>query len=237
MNSDMAGQGQGMRMKEFFPELLDSFSGMDFIGSVCEKYHYDERDLRQLQAVAEEMLSLMRGEACWEVCSQWEEAVGETDAVCEGVVITLGVSLDRLQDSYHEKGLLTESYMLEVLASELLLQSYRAYNRFVRETGGVHVARYHFPGSEKNLPLEMLPNILNRFSIPVSCNEAFCMLPKKSVVFLAELTRDEKVQCEGICVGCGNSRCSNRIEEGVRMERMSADMPLTYGYRRIFGKW
>lgn len=225
-------------MENFFPELLDSFLDGDFMKKVCKKFHYEEIHLRELQAVAEEMQPLMRRDAFWEVCAPWMWNGGEkTDAVYEGVVMTLGKELDCLQESYHKKGMLVESYMLEALASELLLQGYKAYNCHVKEAGGWHVARYHFPGSEKNLPLEVLPHMLSRFSVQVSCNEAFCILPKKSVVFLAELTQDEKVKCEGICVGCGNTRCSNRMEEDAQIERTITDMPLTYGYQRIFGKW
>lgn len=224
-------------MEGFFPELLDGFLDRDFMKKVCEKYHYEEIHLRELQAVAGEMLPLMRREAFWEVCTPWiwngEE---KTDTVYEGVAMTLGTALDCLQENYHNEGMLSKSYMLETLASELLLHGYSAYNRHVRDVSGWHVARYYFPGSEKSLPLEMLPNILSRFSVQVSCNEAFCMLPKKSVVFLAELTQDEKVQCEGICVGCRNMKCSNRMED-VQMDQTMTDLPLTYGYRRIFGKW
>lgn len=225
-------------MQAFFPELLDSFLGRDFIIKVCEKFHYEETDLSKLQAVAGEMLPLMRREAFWEVCAPWIWDCGEkTDVICEGVVMTLGAALDCLQESYHKAGMLTESYMLEALAGELLLHGYKAYNSHVGKAEGWHVARYHFPGSEKSLPLEMLPHMLSRFSVQVSCNEAFCMLPKKSVAFLAELTQDEKVRCEGICAGCGNLRCSNRMEADVRMGRNMTDLPLTYGYQRIFGKW
>lgn len=225
-------------MEAFFPELLDGFLDRNFIKKVCEKFHYEETDYSELLAVAGKMLPFMRREAFWEVCTPWiwngEE---KADVVYEGVVMTLGKGLDCLQENYHKEGMLTESYMLEALTSELLLTGYSAYNRHVREGCGWHVARYHFPGSERSLPLDMLPYMLSRFSIQVSCNEAFCMLPKKSVVFLAELTQDERVRCEGICVGCGNVNCSNRMEKDAKIERIMTDMPLTYGYRRIFGKW
>ncbi|MDE7222827.1 MAG: hypothetical protein K2O34_03465 [Acetatifactor sp.] len=225
-------------MEAFFPELLDNFLDRDFIIKVCEKFHYEEIHLSELQTVAGEMLPLMRREAFWEVCTPWIWNNGESaDVVYEGIVMTLGKELDCLQESYYKKGMLTESYMLEALASELLLRGYSAYNRHVRDVSGWHVARYHFLGSEKNLSLEMLPHMLSKFSVQVSCNEAFCIMPKKSVVFLAELTQDAQVKCEGICVGCGNVRCSNRTEEDVQMRRTITDMPLTYGYQRIFGKW
>lgn len=225
-------------MEAFFPELLDGFLDRDFIEKVREKFHYEEADSGGLQAVAGEMLPLMRREACWEVCAPWIWKGGEEkNAAYEGVVMTLGKGLDHLQERYHKEGMLTESYMLEALASELLLHGYRAYNRHVKAAGEWHVARYHFPGSEKSLPLDALPHMLSSFSVEVSCNEAFCILPKKSVVFLAQLTQDEQVRCEGICAGCGNVRCSNRMEEDAQMERRITDMPLTYGYQRIFGKW
>ncbi len=211
-------------MEAFFPELLDNFMNRDFMKKVCEKFHYDEIHLSELQTVAGKMLPSMRQEAFWEVCAPWVWDCGEkTDVVYECVVMTLGTALDCLQESYNNEGMLTKSYMLETLASELLLQGYSAYNRHVRDVSGWHVARYHFPGSEKSLPLEMLPHILSRFSVKVSCNEAFCMLPKKSVVFVAELTQDEKVKCEGICVGCGNVKCSNRMED-VQMDQTMMDI-------------
>ena len=201
-------------MQAFFPELLNSFLDMEFIKKVCEKFHYEEINLSELQAVAGEMLPLMRREAFWEVCTPWIWDCGEkTDAVYEGVVMTLGKGLDCLQESYHKKGMLTESYMLEALASELLLHGYKAYNHHVRETGGWHVARYHFLGSEEALPLELLPELLQESAGQIVCNAAFCLIPKKSVVFVSELTQDSKVQCESICVGCHNLHCPNRTEE------------------------
>lgn len=129
--------------------------------------------------------------------------------------------------------------MLEALASELLLMGYGAYNRYVRGKRNWHVARYHFPGSEENFPLKMVPELLKGFQYQITCNTAFCIIPKKSVVFVAELTRDEQIQCESICAGCRNVQCPNRVErdfpKGGMLARV-ADMSLNYGYSRIFGK-
>ncbi len=223
-------------MEAFFPELLDRFSSEDFLRKVCAKYHYEEMRLGEMQAVAAEMMPLMRREAFWETCFPWIWESEEKKGVCyEGVLMTLGKGLDCLQESYHSKGMLTESYMLEVLAGELLLQAYQEYNCHVDKAGNWHVARYHFPGSEEGMPLKMLPEMLSRFSGSVSCNEAFCILPKKSVVFLAELTQDEKVRCEGICAGCKSINCPNKMEENIQIGRMLPDIALTYGYRAIFG--
>ena len=46
-----------------------------------------------------------------------------------------------------QDGLLTESYMIEVLSSELLLKSYQAYTKWVADHRELHVARLYFLGS------------------------------------------------------------------------------------------
>lgn len=209
-------------MEAFFPDLLDIFLSAAFLEKVGKKYHYWDTQTTELYAVAEELLPLIRREACWER----REACGRSgapmekyrryqmdvaDAVYEEVVMSLGSGLDDLQESYTNRGMLSESYMLEVLADELLLEGYGAYNRYIRENTGWHVARYHFFGSEEGFPLEMLPELLDRFAIPVTCNEVFCMQPKKSVAFVSELTQDAGISCRGICMGCNSAGCPNRI--------------------------
>ena len=151
--------------------------------------------------------------------------------------------------------------MIEVLSSELLLKSYQAYTQWVAGHRELHVARLHFlgaeipendaPGSEiletassdkklsSRLRLENLPALLQELQLPVTCNEAYCMIPKKSVVFYAELTKDAFTKCAGICLGCGRRDCPNRMEEKENFPLRFADMtdrPLSYGYAKIFSK-
>ncbi|MBD5449370.1 MAG: hypothetical protein HDR28_04290 [Lachnospiraceae bacterium] len=245
-------------MADFFQDLLDGFLDPDFLKKVRDKFHYGETQTEEFQAVAEEMLPLMRREAFWErnisSLRNFSEnlnvnSAGDSmknplpdssaDMEYEDVVMSLGAGIDSLQDHYSSQGLLSRSYMLEVLASEFLMQGYGAYNRYIEKNTDRHVARYHFLGSEDAFPLEELPRLLEKTNGQITCNEAFCMLPKKSVAFVAELTRDEKIRCEGICVGCNRMHCPNRIAENHPERRLMArmaDLPLTYGYRRIFGK-
>lgn len=218
-------------MAAFFADLLDDFRSPVFLEKVQVKFHYEETRLEELRAVAEEMYPLLCREAFWER----KQAEGQADkeiavrrieeeaSACrtsplktqyERVVMSLGAGVDALQERYSGQGHLSQSYMLEVLAGELLMQGYGAYNRHVAETTDRHVARYHFPGGEEGYPFEMLPDLLKGFTGQVTCNEAFCMIPKKSVVFVSELTQDEKVCCEGICAGCNNAHCVNRRADG-----------------------
>lgn len=201
-------------MKKYFAELLEEFSPPSFLEGgfplfleeVRKKYHYDAEAYESLCSVAEAMLSPIREEACWEhrlyrAEKGWESEVG----------ITLGKGVDILQEQYLSGQLLSESYMVESLASELLLLGYAAYNRYVAEETPYHVARYHFLGSEEGYPIEGLGALLNRLRLPIVCNEAYCMMPKKSVAFVAELTKEAGVHCRGICVGCHSRNCPNRI--------------------------
>lgn len=229
-------------MAAFFSEVLDQFLSPAFLGGVRRKFHYDETQALEFQAVAVEMLPLLREEAFWErkvFSGEIKRSSEECSILYEQVVMSLGNGVDSLQERYSERELLSKSYMIEVLASELLLQGYAAYNRYIRKNTDRHVARYHFPGNEEAFPLEMLPGLLKELTSLITCNAAFCMLPKKSVAFIAELTQDDKIQCRGICVDCNNLNCSNRMSEGsMTQKRLSvmADIPLNYGYGRIFGR-
>lgn len=202
-------------MAAFFPDVLDEFLTSDFLEHVRKKFHYGETQELEFQAVAEEMLPVMCRDAFWEhkeiSPENQTDNTDETALAYEKVIMSLGAGLDDLQESYNKKGLLSQSYMLEVLAGELLLKGYDAYNRYVKESTDWHVAKYHFPGNEEKFPLDMLPRLLEEVGGKVRCNAAFCMLPKKSVAFVAEWTQDEKVQCQGICAGCNNISCHTAI--------------------------
>ena len=222
-------------MAAFFQDVLDYALNPVFLKEVGKKFHYEERHLTELRGVAEQMLPFIRSEAFWagQKSCIWDDNK-DSAVTYEDVVMTLGGGVDSLQEEFVRKGLLSECYMLEALASELLLQGYRKYNQYIRENRFRYVARYHFPGSEEEFPLERIPQMLERLTPLVVCNEAFCMLPKKSVVFAAELTQNAQTQCEGICLGCNSVNCPNRITDSSLTERPQADLLLNYGYSRIF---
>ena len=84
--------------------------------------------------------------------------------------------------------------MIEVLSSELLLKSYRVYTEWVAVHRNLHVARLHFLGGEISetseppigslLRLANLPMLLQELALPVTCNAAYCMIPKKVWYFM-----------------------------------------------------
>ncbi|MBR1853267.1 MAG: hypothetical protein IJ794_09030 [Lachnospiraceae bacterium] len=179
------------------------------------------------------------GKAGWECGEDWETQ--GVQALCP-VCITLGPGVDALQETYLSTDRLTEAYMVETLGSELLLKSYPQWNEQIAAQGRYRVKRYYFLGSEAKYPIEALPALLESLQVPITCTSAYCMLPKKSVAFYAELAeqvahetgiqtaqgtepqdaddqaagqpaeRDEHF-CEGICAGCNSTNCPNRMEK------------------------
>ena len=247
-------------MQQLFSEITALCRNEQFLHGVMKKYHYDPEEYPNLKQIAEQMVPCLETEAGWQD-RDFEEAIPPGEQSFLAVGITLGKEIDDLQEKYLRDGHLTESYMIEVLSSELLLKSYQAYTEWVAAHRDLHVARLHFLGSEGpetgapvaetteaevsvrklhgRLRLENLPTLLQELQMPITCNEAYCMIPKKSVVFYAELTKDAFTRCAGICLGCGRRDCPNRMEEKENFPLHFADMtdrPLSYGYARIFSK-
>ena len=143
--------------------------------------------------------------------------------------------------------MLTESFMAECICTELLLQAYEDMNKKIREKYGLWVKKMLFPGGE--LPLESMEKIFRNVSQEeVHYNQCYVLSPKKSVAYLAMLTRNKDEICAGICASCARMDCPNRqlgagkgaavnMEKDHHREPMWPDMsgvPLPYGYQRIF---
>ena len=225
-------------MQPLFSEITALCRDEQFLHSVMKKYHYDPEEYPNLKQIAGQMMPCLETEAGWQD-TDFEETFPAGERSFLAVGITLGKGIDDLQEKYLRDGHLTESYMIEVLSSELLLKSYQAYTKWVAGHRDLHVARLHFLGTEGTPGLENLPALLRKLQLPVTCNEAYCMIPKKSVAFYAELTKDAFTKCAGICLGCGRRDCPNRMEEKENFPLRFADMtarPLSYGYARIFSK-
>ena len=245
------------RENEIFGGVIEHCKRADFVENVMRKAHYHSEDRELLWEVLKEILECMEDA----VFRDWE-VEGLNDPKVRAVVMTLGAGVDRLQEAFLSEGKLTEAYMVEVLGSEILLRAYGAYNAWVKAQGKYVVRRFYFLGAreesgdgggateeagrsgdgkgakkaEPSLSLDTLPGLLEKSGLPVTCTEGFCMIPKKSVAFYAELSQDATAVCEGICMGCGRKDCPNRMEAGRSISgNRTLDHPLTYGYARILG--
>lgn len=129
------------------------------------------------------------------------------------VILTLGPHADTLQEAYQRKGLYPECYMVETLCSELLRICCRELETWLLKRTGYHIRRYHFYGSgtQPDRELSRIPALLKESGQKaVACTGGYCLIPKKSVVFAAELTPDRKESCPNICLSCGKRACPNR---------------------------
>lgn len=208
----------------------------DRLERISKKYHYWEEDMVLLKQLLLEVIRccISGGAAFWCQKSNLMEDMavyGDSldkrvnaicNTACAEVVITLGKDVDQLQEKYLQADMLSESYMVQNIGSELLLEGYQMVNQWIKDHYQLQVTRYHFFGSE-SLPLMEEKKVLQRTGQSlVSCNLVGCLIPKMSTVFLAELTAEENVPCQGICVGCNLQNCLNR--------------PLSYGIERIYDK-
>ena len=225
----------------FFREIVENLIKKDFLEEVIVHYHYPVQEMDALRRVAVTMHDSILEEAVWNHCILQDKS----GRPMTGVIMTLGEGVDFQQDKYLKQGLMTESYMVEVLGSEILLLGYRAYNNWVTANMGCWVERYYFLREElpdegsTDYTLKELPKLLELLKVPVTCNEAFCMTPRKSVAFYAALTEEKNAVCRGICIECDSTNCPNRIAHMTQKMWNLADMvdrPLPYGYTRIFGK-
>ncbi|MBR1770411.1 MAG: hypothetical protein IJ747_00095 [Lachnospiraceae bacterium] len=228
-------------MKPFFEQLLECMEEPLFLQEFARKYRYGQEQEAALASVAASMKTCIAQDVLAGKAG-WDSAASAGSDLRRAVCITLGPGIDQLQEDFLQQNLLSEAYMVETLASELLLKAYPQWNAYVAAAGDYRVRRYHFLGSDASYPLEQLPELLAWLQVPVTCTKAYCMLPKKSVAFWAELMEctalaadDAQAACEGICVGCGSSNCPNRMEKGHMPGTDMTDRPFTYGYSRIFG--
>lgn len=221
--------------------LLELTAEEALLDAVMKKYHFEQGDRESLFGVGQAVSEAVLGKAgFW--CAPYGVQDGERDASDMLIAaLTLGEDVDALQDRYAQEGRLLECYMAEAVAGELLLEAYRQFNAWVEAQGQLHVARYLFFGAQDCHPLEEMPKALKRLDgAEVFCNEACCLTPKKSVLFLASLTADGSVRCAGICADCGRKDCPNRStpeekEIWLRWPDLSG-RALPYGYARILGK-
>lgn len=203
--------------------LIEWAADREFLDKVCAKYHYPSEESAALFETASRIRECMLKEAAFSfgTISYENQNYRKISAV-----ITLGESIDRLQEDYTDKDMFSESYMAEVISGEILTESYKVLNRIILKKTGFYVERYIFPGSMSECNIEEVEGLVNGCGLNVAVNSALCMVPKKSVAFYALLTDDASTVCEGICRGCGRSDCPNRAEKEA----------FNYGFARIFGR-
>lgn len=201
-----------------FEQLLSRCQQVDFIEEAARKNGYGREDLPELSRIAGEVVRESGRKGSFTSKLLQEEAEGKRPVTVS--ILTLGEGVDRLQDRYRERENITAAYMAEVISNEILMKSYEAYDRMLAETTDYRVKEFHFPGSEEAYPLSDIGKILDMLGAPVQCLKSFCMVPRKSVVFYAELTREKGNACRSVCQTCKKRSCPYRREENRKGEQI-----------------
>lgn len=129
-----------------------------FIGLVRDKYHFGEKDTEVLEDVYGELQKSVEPYAMYRI----NQKVTGVAAIDEGpaavVAMTLGIGVDRQKEAYIGAGRLSEAYMLDCLANELLLKLYAEFNAAYARFHRRYVKRYIFIGDE--IPVTVIPSLL-----------------------------------------------------------------------------
>lgn len=196
------------------------------IMETIKRYHFSEEDLPALCSFFQALKPLIQGKAYYEVIKEPKEKPDNLQFVEEQsflvAIVTLGKGADKLHELYLEAEDILAAYMIDCLSFDLLSQAYDKLAGQIEKEEKLYIEKYEFLGGK--YPLERMDEIFQYFSQDeVTYNDAYMLLPQKSVVYLGKLTEIKEESCRHICACCDNTTCPNR-------------QPLPYGYQRIFGK-
>lgn len=190
-----------IRRKQLLAELTETERR-----KMAERYQFQESDYPEIDTLYDALYALTEAEVCYRIWPGLDK--GKREAVC---VVTLGSGVDAMQEIYTQAEELMNVYILDCLGSAMLEKAYRQVEDILLEETGLHVSSYHFP--EDAVTLERIREIVKEMSIqfqdmPVSCNEACMMNPKKSVVYTVSLEEEKQETC--ICDSCTRKDCIHR---------------------------
>lgn len=187
---------------------LDEACIPDFI----RRFHFNQTDKREILKVARVLLPRVHAQFHYVVEDKDKSLVKETKAEkVATVVVTLGKAFDELQESYAAKKDIHGAYIIDCLGLELLSRAYDELDDKLHELTGLYAGDYIFAGEDR-LPLGKLPDLMTKLGQKiVTYNEAYVLIPKKSVVVEIPLFK-RKTKKHGLCAFCDNEDCELRRE-------------------------
>lgn len=181
--------------------------GSEDIKHIIKRYHFREEDFLSLQALSGSMAPLLQVKAYY-LWKSGDSLIPQKDYAA--VFLTLGSGVDEMQEIYLSKNCLSEAYMIECIAIEMLYKSYGELIREVQRQTGKWVEKMEFLGD--TYPIELLPKLYREFGqMDISYNEKFVLSPGKSVVFLLTMSDEKREGDCSLCESCGNKTCILRL--------------------------
>lgn len=175
------------------------------------RYHFQEEDLNELCSFWQVLKPEIHAKAYYEVYLEKESLPKELAFIKElpvvVAIVTLGSGPDCLQELYLKEEQILSAYMIECFSMAVLEKAYELLNIELQKKLGLWINRYEFLG--ENYSLEKIEDILKCLKQnEVTYNEAFMLLPQKSVVFFGTLCTEPTGN--HLCDTCKNSNCPNR---------------------------
>lgn len=124
--------------------------------------------------------------------------------------VTLGCSLDRLEESWMEQGELGRVYAADCLSLGWLEKLYGEFSEELGRRHGLWISRFYFP--EEEAELSALAESVGKGVLIRAPGRMIS--PAKSLLFCGSLTADRKKACGGICAACTSATCERRKERG-----------------------
>lgn len=197
-------------------EKLEPYIEENAYAQILSRYHFRKGDEARIRELAKRLLSAAEPALYYAPC-------GPAEPLRLAVLVTLGAGVDELQRVCTEEERLSESYMIECIAMELLGNAYEQSAEKIYSHYGLWTGRFSFLGDRTPIEeMEMLFEILNPREI--SYNQAYMLTPKKTVAFYTTLMEKRQESYCNQCETCRNTRCAHRKAH------------LTYGYQQIFGR-
>ncbi len=191
------------------PRLTDSQ-----LQTMLKRFHFDRQDAPALHFLYQELL-LAADAKCFFYINKKGDVPGIPYDSFAVAAVTLSSAADEYIQSKTDSGSISDAYMADCLALELLSRCYVLTAQRIHEVTGLWANACEFPGNEH--PLSMTAGLLKRFpDIPICANKAGVMLPAKSVVYITQLTTEKPQEdCSHICKSCQNVSCPNRTNRST----------------------
>ncbi len=202
--------------EEVMRETLEPYMEAGAYAQMLSRYHFRQSDEEKLRMLTD--LLLREAEPALYYAPYRPE-----DSSRLAVLVTLGAGVDELQRRYTEEGRLSESYMIECIAMELLGSAYEQSAERIHDHYGLWIGGFAFLGDQE--PIEEMEELF-RVLKPrdIFYNQAYMLTPKKTVAFYTTLTKKRQEAYCNQCESCRNTKCAHRRAH------------LTYGYQQIFGR-
>ena len=150
------------------------------------------------------------------------------------VILSLGDFYDDWIEAFEKRGELLKAYAVENYALALMRKAYGVLGKEIYAREGKYPGELQFFDEEQ---MQIVPDLLAELDVKeVQCNEAFAMIPQKTVVFSTKLSREKQADCDDICAKCDRVNCPNRQKAGEldeKVENYQDKNILNYGYRQI----